>query len=294
MNSIGECGVGNGFCSEDVVLYGGLWVVFHQRDVLVGCGVKDDLGTIFVHDTAKGDFVEDITHEVTNLLLGQRSLGELLFDGKDSELGLVVDQKEFGVQIEQLTAQLAADTARTSRDQNPSSGDGFLDRSDVEAVGFSTQQVRNRDITSCQTESSGDHLLDGGDDVDFDVRCGTLTQDGTDHSPRVAARDQQVMSLRLRVNAGPPLAGVVDLNAGDERGVPVGGFRDKADDAKRLVSRVHRGEHLVDADRLRIDTIDQRSIARIRIQNRTEYLVPRPVSESNHRQQKQAQYRVRQ
>ena len=212
----------HGLRPEDIVGDRGLRIVFHQRDMFVGSCVEDDVGLILGEDAVHRGFVENVGDEVANLVGRPLAFDELLLHREDAEFGLVVDQEHLGIEIEELTAQFAADAACSAGDHDPAARDVALDRFHVEAIGFPPEQVRHGDIASGQLEATDHHLFDGRDNVDVNLGFGTFAENRAHDSTGDAAGDEQIAGFRLFTDCLPASRWVVDTDSRDQGRVPTG------------------------------------------------------------------------
>ena len=158
-------GIGRLIGADGVVLDGLTGAVLHEGDVLVGCGMIDNLGMILLKNLEDAAAVTDGTdqgHEVqVRILFPQLQLdgvGVVFIDIKDDEL--------LRVMTGHLAAELRADASAAARDKDDLAVDEVEYLAQIRRDGLSAQEVldgdvaefRDRDLVVDQLVHAGKHL----------------------------------------------------------------------------------------------------------------------------------------
>ena len=177
-------GIGDGLRAQDVVLDGLAGVEFHQRDVLVGGGVDDDLRSVLLEDRLHAHPVGDVADQ---RLCGQA--GELPaqfpLDVEEGVFRLLDEQQQLRLELADLAAHLRADGPAGAGDQDHLVPGEGPDQIEVELDDFAPEQVVDIDVANLgDAELAGSDVRDGGDRAEPDLCAFADLDDAAQLLPR--------------------------------------------------------------------------------------------------------------
>lgn len=197
--------------AEDVVQHGFFRVLLHQRHVLVGGGVEDDLRAEAFEDAGQPLAVAHVGDD-----RGERQAGvvgaQLLLYLEEAVLPPPEQDEARGGEGNQLTDDFAPDGAARAGDEDGSAPDVPGDLVEFEPDGLAVQQVLDLHVADTgDAHAAGEHLPDARDDTRRNVElCGPL-DDGADDVPlRGGDGDQDFVDFELEDGVGECADGAED------------------------------------------------------------------------------------
>lgn len=247
--------------AEDVVGDGFGGISFHQRDVLVGGGMEDDVRAMGAEDGLDA--------------LGEADIGDnggdpdpvppaapqqIFIDVKDRVFAMADEDQLGGAVAEELAAELAADGAAAACDEDAPAAHQLLDGGDVGADGIAAQEVFDIDVAQLvNADRAVEQLVDAGDDLGPDAGGFTDVDDladllagrgrhGDDHHADVVAAGHVGDGLAVAedgdaVDEDVALAGIVVDIAGDVE-AKLGVILQLAHDHRAGIAGAHDGDAL--------------------------------------------------
>src|SRR5437762_3314139 len=92
MRAGGEGGVGDDFGAEDIVLHGFTGIFFHERDVLVGGTMEDDVGALVIENFRDAGFIADVSETGTDVS-ADPALAQLAIDLEEGIFGALEENE---------------------------------------------------------------------------------------------------------------------------------------------------------------------------------------------------------
>ena len=162
--------VGEVIGAEDVVFDGFERGVFHEGDVLVRGGVKNDGGVVGFEEGFHAGFVADGADDGFDVRVGVVA-GEFHLDVVEVVFVDVEDDEGFGVVGDDLAAKFGADGATAASDEDDLAVDEVLDAAVVEFDGVAREEVFDFHLAEgAEGALADDEVFLGREGADFDVR----------------------------------------------------------------------------------------------------------------------------
>ena len=177
--AVGEGGVGRLVGAQDVVLDGLAGRVLHQRDMLVGGGVEDQLGLVALEDVLDASGVADGADEHREIEVGMMA-EQLLLDVVGVVLVDVEDDEASGMVGGDLSAEFGADGAAAAGDEDGASVEVVEDLVVVDDDGVASEEVLDLDVLHAgEADFAVGELIDAGEGLDGAAGLVADAEDGT-------------------------------------------------------------------------------------------------------------------